>query len=135
MKIKLKTTIEFDIKYLQVEAGVRYWEDSELNGISDEEGLMPCKDGEYWKPLIDIENGIIVNWENGNKAEIHYKVCDDGKYSLLDKEKKIVTELQGIYVPKILCPKENGYGDYIIMDINEYGVITDWEILLSDLII
>lgn len=134
MKIKFSATIEFDIKYLQVEVGVRYWEDSDLNGEADENGLMPCKDGEYWKPLIDIENGVVINWDKGNKANIHYKVCDDGSYSILGPNKELITSKKDCYVPKILCPKKEGYGDYIIMDIDENGLIANWEILLSDLI-
>lgn len=30
------------------------------------------------------------------------------------------------YVPEVMCPKDNGYGDYIIMDIDENGFIQGW---------
>ena len=30
------------------------------------------------------------------------------------------------YVPKVMCPVDEGYGDYIIMDIDENGFIQDW---------
>jgi hypothetical protein len=132
MKVKLKIEKEFDVKYLLAEAGARYWEDTTVNDVEDTEGtLIPCRDGDYWKPLIELETGKIVNWQQGVKAEIHYKCCDDGTYKLLDENKEVIKEIEG-YVPGIMCPKENGYGDYVIMDIDESGQIQDWECDLSD---
>lgn len=61
MKVEIKTTKET----LLVDAGVRYWEDASVNGIEDEKGLIPCRDGERWKPIIDIESGVITNWTKG----------------------------------------------------------------------
>lgn len=135
MKIILKIEKEFDIKYLHAEVGARYWDDSLLNGLEDTEGNMPCIDEEkiYWKPLIDIETGIIVNWNIGDEAQIHYKCCDNGIYKLLDKNKNKIKSIEG-YVPNIMCPKENGYGDYVIMDINKEGKILNWKINLDEFI-
>jgi hypothetical protein len=31
-----------------------------------------------------------------------------------------------------MCPKENGYGDYVIMDIDSEGKIINWKVDLSD---
>jgi hypothetical protein len=36
------------------------------------------------------------------------------------------------YVPKIMCPTENGYSDYVIMDIDRDGKIANWKADLSD---
>jgi hypothetical protein len=36
------------------------------------------------------------------------------------------------YVPEIMCPEGNGYGDYIIMKVNENGYIANWDADLSD---
>jgi hypothetical protein len=79
-----------------------------------------------WKPTIEIETGIILDWPKGAEASIHYKVCDDGVYRLLDEEKKTVVEIDG-YVPDIMSPKENGYGDYVIMDVCTNGKIQNWK--------
>jgi hypothetical protein len=99
-----------------------------VNGVVDEEGkLIPCREGEYWCPIIDIDTGIIQNWKQGVKADIHYKICDDGSYYLLDAEGNAVLSIEQDYVPSILSPKESGYGDYIIMDIDESGQIADWD--------
>ena len=126
MKVKIKKEQEFDAKYLQVSAGVRYWEDGEVNGELDTEGsLIPCRDGDYWKPLIEIETGLITNWELGKRADIHYKFCDDGTYTLLDSDMNKIVEKEG-YVPDILDLDGESYGDYIIMEIGENGVIKDW---------
>jgi len=35
------------------------------------------------------------------------------------------------YVPDIMCPGDEGYGDYIIMTVNESGVIEGWKQTLS----
>lgn len=132
MKVKLKVEKEFEIKYLLAEVGVRYWEYTSVNGEDDEDGsLIPCRDGGYWKPLIDIEKGVIVNWDNGTTASVHYKCCDNGIYRLLDENKNEIAFGEG-YVPKIMCPKEEGYGDYVIMDIDKNGRIQNWDIDLSE---
>lgn len=127
MEIKVKKTIEVTVKTLKVKAGARYWEDATVNGIEDSEGtLMPFIDGDYWCPEIDIDTGIIANWPNGTTAKVHYKVCDDGEYTLIDEAGNEVMKTEG-YVPNCLCPKKNGYGDYIIMDIDGNGKIENWK--------
>lgn len=79
--------------------------------------------------------GQIVNWPTGVTASIHYKVCDDGIYTLLGETMDVVKAIEG-YVPGIMCPEENGYGDYVIMSIAADGLIQGWKCndrLLSDL--
>lgn len=132
MKITLKIEKEFDAKFLQVEAGVRYWEDAEVNGIEDTEGeLIPCRVGDDWQPLIELETGKILNWEIGKSAKVHYKVCDDGQYILQDAYREPIKTVDG-YVISDLAIGESGYGDYIIMDIDENGMIENWRPSLRD---
>ncbi len=133
MNIIVKVDKEIDIKTLKVSAGVRYWEDSKVNGVDDEQGdLMPCRKGDYWCPEIDIETGKILNWEKGKEANISYKVCDDGTYILCDNKGKNIVTSTNEYVPNALCPKNCGYGDYIAMDITGDGIILDWEPKFGD---
>lgn len=122
------------IKTLLVKAKVRYWEDSVINGVSDDENgtLAPCKIDNLWCPEIDVETGIIINWEKGKTAEIHYKVCDCCGFELKDKLGNILHSEEDGYVPDSLCPKEKGYGDYIIMDIDSDGKIAGWDFNLND---
>jgi hypothetical protein len=124
MKITVMKPQEVDIKTLEVKAGIRYWEDVSIDGVSDEEGtLTPCRVGDYWCPLIDVDSGVITNWEQGKTANIHAKVCDNGSYYLKDEKGNVVLSIEEDYVPRMLCPKENGYGDYIIMNVGEDGKI------------
>ena len=127
MKVTLLVKQEIDLKTLHVRAHVRYWEDAVVDGEEDTTGdLIPCKEGDNWCPIIDLETGKILNWKQDVAAVIHYKVCDRGAYTLKDAAGNSVREIEG-YVPAIMCPTENGFGDYIIMDINEDGLIQGWD--------
>lgn len=128
MKTTIKVGKEVELKTLEVRANVRYWENTEVNSEADTDGtLMPCREGGLWCPVIDLDSGQILNWEKGKSANVHYKVCDEGIYYLKDNEGNVVLSIEEDYVPKMMCPKENGYGDYIIMDIDGNGFIQDWE--------
>ena len=132
MKALIKKQVEVDMKLLKVDAGVRYWEDATVNGVEDETGeLIPFKEGDRWVPVIDIESGKVLNWPIGTIANIHYKVCDDGIYTLEDVNGIDVVVLDG-YVPGTLSPVQDGYGDYIIMNIDGEGNIEYWKFKLND---
>lgn len=132
MKTLVKIEKEVEIKTIEVIAEVRYWEDAEINGERTKEGeLVPFKEGNLWCPIIDIDTGIIKDWPQGTVAKIHFKVCDSGSYYLKDEEGNTVLSIEEYYVPKIMCPKENGYGDYIIMDIDKNGKIQNWKADIS----
>lgn len=135
MQVKVKQEVVFDATTILVNANVRYWEDGEINGVDDHPTMptMPCAvkgdKGYCWMPIIDIETGQIRNWSEGTTAEIHYKVCDEFECKIIDEkggEHCLIKDYEG-YVPEFMCPKERGYGDYIIMDIDENGYIQDWD--------
>ena len=114
-------------KYIEVVAGVRYWEDAIVNGVVDTDGtLIPFRRGQVWNPLIDLETGRIVDWPSGTNAEIHYKVCDDGEYWLLDSDMESLAYHEGYVPDEYLCHGESGYGDYIIMNIDSDGYIQNY---------
>lgn len=116
---------------LKVEVGVRYWEDASVNGVEDEDGnLIPFRSGDTWSPVIDIDSGTVRDWPAGTAAQIHYKVCDAGVYTLLGEGGEVLKRLDG-YVPSIMSPGGSGYGDYIIMHIGEDGKIANWRVDLS----
>lgn len=138
MKLTITKPTDFEAVYLKVDAGVRYWVDAEVNGMSDigNPPTIPCAefvDGEHiligqnyrWRPLIDIDTGQILNWKKGIAADIHYKVCDDFRCNILDENKNVITSYDG-YVPDVMCPDDEGYGDYIIMNVDETGFIQRW---------
>lgn len=129
--IELTQVVSKEIKYLQAECGVRYWEDGEVNGTEDTDGeLMPLRVKDAWCPTIELETGTIQDWPAGTIANIHYKVCDAGLYKLLDAEKKVVREIDG-YVPTMMSPGGSGYGDYVIMTIGPDGKIENWSVDLE----
>lgn len=118
-------------RFLKVQCGVRYWEDATINGVKDEDGtLTPCRSGEVWAPTIDIDAGKVINWPEGVTASIHFKVCDDGRYTLCDEDMNDLRDIAG-YVPAMLSPGGSGYSDYVIMEIGPDGLIADWKADLS----
>ena len=120
------------VVYLQAECGVRYWEDAKVNGREDADGtLIPCRDKDTWAPLIELATGMIENWPKGTVADIHYKVCDDGAYHLLDVDREVVASIDG-YVPTMMCPEGEGYGDYVIMQVDGDGKIAKWKADLTE---
>lgn len=125
MKTEILEKKTVDIKTLEIKAKVRYWEDAVVNGEPDTDGdRIPCRNGNMWCPVIEVDTGRIKNWIPGVTADIHFKVCDAGSYYLLDDSGKIVLQIEQDYVPNKLVPGE--YGDYIIMQVAENGMITDW---------
>lgn len=116
---------EFDFTHIKLKCGARYWEDATVNGVEDVDGdLIPLRVGEYWCPIIDLKTGVIQDWPQGTKAEVHYKCCDDGEYWLLADEYEY--KYKGYYVPKLLDITREGYGDYVIFTIDENGKIANW---------
>ena len=127
MKIELTVKKEFEVETLLIDANVRYWEDATVNGISDINGdLIPCRNGDSWRPIINIDSGLITNWEKGKSASIHYKVCDDGEYWLQDIEGNKIVKAKGYYVPDFLAIEDSGLGDYIIFNVDKRGLINNW---------
>lgn len=116
--------------YIEVEAEVRYWEDATVNGTPEDNdkptifGVV----GNLWKVRIELSDGIIVDWPEGMEASVHYKVCDQGEYWLLDTSGKRVAKWKGHYVPgDFLCHGDEGYGDYIILEVAIGGGIVGYE--------
>ena len=69
--------------------------------------------------------GIIEEWPKdcSCSARIFAKVRDEGSYTLQFSNRDPL-HFDGVYVPNGLIP--GGYGDYIELDIDEHGRITNW---------
>lgn len=137
-----------ECKRILVTCQPRYWNDSEVNGKEDIDFLttrgkgqpqMPCaeqikdepnnciySDHWVWRPVIDVETGQIINWDKQVDVCVHYKVCDEFECIFQDGEGLIIKQYEG-YVPPFMYPKREGYGDYIILDIDECGYIQHWD--------
>lgn len=128
IEIEVKRTFVVVADYIEVQAEVRYWEDAAVNGNEDIQGdLIPFRKGDLWTPVIRLTDGAVMGWPIGMTASIHYKVCDQGEYWLLDADHQRIAKYRSHYVPdNILCQGERGYCDYIILDIGEDGVVVGW---------
>lgn len=134
ISIEVTTRRRVPVKYLRAECGVRYWEDASVNGVEDTDGnLIPLRNGDTWDVTIDLITGKIEGWPEGTTADIHYKVCDDGRYHLLDADRNVVRSIDE-YVPKMMAPgdEDHGFGDYVVMNIAEDGTIDKWKVDLSE---
>lgn len=135
------------MKLLKVTAEVLCYEDGSVDGKQDiswdeqcagEKPRVPCvknfqekkRGGDYrWCLEIDADTGIILNWEKGTTAKVHYKVCDCCEIEyFVDGEKICDNESCKCcgYVPDLLCPLGEGWGDYMIMNIDANGHIEKW---------
>ena len=140
MKVIVNRPVEIDIKTLFVKAHVRYPEDAMIQEGPDDawgeddsnQPKMPCMSyvdckykGWYWCPVIDLATGKIINWKQGVRASISYKVVDEFECYITDADDKIVTKYEG-YVPSFMAITDEGYGDYVYLEIDENGMIADW---------
>ena len=153
----IKTTQ--NIKYLKATMGVRYWVDCDYstdNGETwhddfedtDEEdkrikNLTPCvvhkdigyKPSDYLELIIDLDEGKVLNWRSGFCLHTNYKVCDDGEYSFLDADMNeiinITKEYDQYYVPDFLSIEDEGYGDYVYLNIDGEGNIEHFDTMKS----
>lgn len=132
---------------MTVNAHVRYWEDGDINGRSDNGTIpnMPFASGEQWHITIKLKSGKILGWEEEVKTKLpdfeianaYYKVCDECNWMLLDKDMNPLHDEYSGYVPKILDPTDEyyGFGDYIGLNINKEGIIENWPKVTIDLFI
>jgi hypothetical protein len=114
-------------KFLEVSAKVRYWEDAHVNGDRDIDGtLMPFRNGDLWVPTIRLSDGKVMDWPEGMTARVYYKVCDGWECWLRSASRRLF-KCRDYYVPDpYLCHGDEGYGDYIILNIGPDGIIKDW---------
>jgi hypothetical protein len=109
---------EFNAEYIDIDIAVRYDEEDMPNDA-------PLRDGNSWKAVINLTNKCICNWPKGKTLSFHdMKICDEGIYILRDIENNEITRITG-YVPNALLPGD--YGDYLSLDIDENGFITNWK--------
>lgn len=139
----MKKTIngeEVDIRLAHCRVYARYWEDSKINGKEDDavNPQMPHvkEDGEgnkCWDVFINLDHGQVLGWPEGVVADLHYKSCDENTVDLILHNGSTIKSYEG-YVPKFLCPKRNGYCDYVIMHIDDRGFISDFNNNIDDIL-
>lgn len=146
MKHKILVEKEINLRYAKCEIGVSYWEDSEVNGVwdNDDNPTMPCieeypsynnKMEKMWCPIIDLDTGQIINWKQGTTARTNYKSRDENIVKIIDDNDNIVCEYDG-YVPRFLAPDNPNWfsgEDYVEMTIDENGFIHNFNNDLKDI--
>lgn len=114
--------------YLAVETPVHYWEDAQTSA-----GELPGRDGQTWKPVIELNTGRVLHWPKGVKANVSFKVSDEGRYYLLNDQMAKIRQYHNTYVPSVLDTEDYLGGDYIVLEVNAEGVIEGWRPHLVEL--
>ena len=137
MKMTVNRPTEVNVVLMLVNAVVRHPEDAytRVSGTSqwiEENPTNPSmpylyKDGDmyYWRPVIDLDKGQILNWPKDKEAKLFYKVVDEFYCLFNDSNGNCISEYDG-YVPRCLQLDEEGYGDYIYITIDSEGYIKNW---------
>lgn len=117
MKVKIKIPTEVEISHVRMSVAVRYDEEDMPNDF-------PFREGDMWNVTIEIDTGKIVGWPEGKSWDLDMKVCDEGSYYLLAADGSTISGIQAKYVPNGVIPGR--YGDYVQLNINKNGAITNW---------
>lgn len=122
MKATITVKQEVEIETVMIHISPRHIGDGDDDDLPTDFPLLnETKDS--WLAYVDIDTGRIKGWPQGDAREMHVKVCDAGRYALLDKEGAAVAVIDG-YVPNGLVP--GSYGDYVELSIDVNGLITNW---------
>lgn len=128
--MKLKVIKEVEVTHIKIDVAPRYIGDGEDYDMPSNFPMLD-ESGKNWVAIVEIATGKIFNWSIPEGSEpnedgifkAYIKVCDAGIYSLLDDAGLTCTAING-YVPNGIVPGE--YGDYIDLEIDFHGRITNW---------
>lgn len=127
MKVEIKTIKTYDVKYIAFNIPI-YYGDLNWSEKDNEFCNKYYSDANGLSIKIDIETGIVTDWayqELNDVFSIYAKVRDEGTYKLYDDQHNEIVSYQG-YVPDILSCVDEGYGDYLSMNISPDGRIDKW---------
>lgn len=115
--------------YIEVCAPIHHWVGLSVNGVNDYGGVfIPFRSGVNWCPVIELKSGKMVDWPSGTTARIGCRVSEAGNYWLLDENKKRIAKWIPNSVPNdFLCHGDDGYGNFIMMNVNAKGYIYDYK--------
>jgi len=116
MKLLVKEVKEIEIKKVEIKLYIPYEE------LPQD---LPFRKDEIWNPVIDVNEGRIVNWPENYPISIFLKVRDSGCYYLIDENENVVSSIEDDYVPNELLPGK--YGDYLELNIGPDGKILNWK--------
>jgi hypothetical protein len=119
MKTKIPVLTKIEITHVLISVPVWYGEDDIPNNF-------PLREDDRWQAKVQIDTGKIEGWpqDYGPTSISNMKVTDGGTYKLLGPKGEVLATIDQDYVRNRLIPGE--YGDYISLQIDEHGVITNW---------
>jgi hypothetical protein len=125
MNVTINRPVNYEVKTLEVKAFIRNTElYSKLQCTNPYNG--------YWCPIIDIDEGIITNWDINESVYVFAKVCDEFECTIKDVNGEIIGTYEG-YVPDFMSIEDYGYGDYIDFVVESNGKIRGWNIKQTDI--
>jgi hypothetical protein len=116
MKVNILKPVEVNVCIVNIDVPVHY-------GDEDIPFDAPRRNGDMWRADVVVDSGQIRHWPEGKELKLHMKVCDSGVYTLYNEHYEVITVLED-YVPHSLIP--GSWGDYIELDIDQTGKITNW---------
>lgn len=139
MSIILEEKLENEAQFLKISIPYdkrdKYTMVSFDNGVmseleSDESFVPPMYDekNKLMEFLVDLKEQKVRDWdESRGYLCVWAKVCDEGTYTLYDKDMRMLWQIQG-YVPNALIPPyDMGFGDYLELAIEADGKLPQWK--------
>ena len=121
MKIKVMKEVEIEVKKVVIEFCPRYLDEEESAFHKSKD--TPMFDGNKVSITFSPETGVIFGWPDSKPVSIYEKICDEGTYILLDENNNEVAAIRENHVPSVV---PNEFGDYISLEINDMGKITNF---------
>lgn len=153
MEITVIKEVKENIKYLYAYLAQDWWDSAEISLDGGETFKAVEEDGveipgymftncnyiqtneKYFKernknrkifPLfINVDTGHVENWHQGIAMNIYWKIVDEGLYQYRNEDGAVIYEMYD-YVPGELAINDDGYGDYVIINIDKDGNIENW---------
>lgn len=117
MKVEVYKLTEVEIHSVRIEVELHDDVSENLpNHLFNDDGELDL--------LIEVDTGKVVSWRGSEPVNIHDKVRDNGVYTLFDSGGLEVANIYNGSVPNDLIPGD--YGDYINLEINADGIVTNW---------
>lgn len=117
MKVTVYKPVELEIHTVRIEVKLH-------DDVSESLPKHLFNDDGELDLLIEVDTGKVVSWQGSEPVNIHDKVCDNGVYTLFGLDGLEVGKIDNYYVPNNLIPGD--YGDYINLEINSDGFVTNW---------
>nr|DAP10544.1 MAG TPA: hypothetical protein [Caudoviricetes sp.] len=117
MKVTVYKPVELEIHTVKIEVELH-------DDVSESLAKHLFNDDGKLDLLIEVDTGKVVSWQGSEPVNIHDKVRDNGVYTLFGSDGLEVVKIDNYSVPNNLIPGD--YGDYINLEINSDGFVTNW---------